>query len=229
MFKDIADQRSQRKINLDPSKLITEEHHPSDKDGGFSSSWTVTYSVKQKERGPDHVRGFVQVEYEDGSVGRNSQKAVGNLLLQQLEAAGGPGSGTAIRCTCFVDNCPKRGQTLALAGDDQNRLCLHVICCVRNQGEVQDSQPLTVKQSVLNALGISADWKQLIWLKARRNGPLVQRVSKSTVSKIIRADSPEIKLFLLRWWSNATKTKIIRSATYIQCFSGLTTVLDVLA
>jgi hypothetical protein len=38
-------------------------------------------------------------------------------------------------------------------------------------------------------MSISAEWKQTIWLKARRDGPLVQRVARSTM--VVKCDKDE--------------------------------------
>jgi hypothetical protein len=46
---------------------------------------------------------------------------------------------------------------------------------------VREAEPFPIKHSVLNAMSISPDWKQDIWLKARTDGPLVQRVSSCAV------------------------------------------------
>ena len=59
--------------------------------------------------------------------------------------------------------------------------CVHVESCLLSSSKLKEAQALTVKHSVLNAMSISADWKQSIWLRARKNGPLAQRVSHTTV------------------------------------------------
>jgi len=48
----------------------------------------------------------------------------------------------------------------------------------------REAEPFPIKHSVLNAMSISPDWKQDIWLKARSDGPLVQRVSNCAVMLI---------------------------------------------
>ena len=60
--------------------------------------------------------------------------------------------------------------------------CVHVESCLIDSVKLKEAQALTVKHSVLNAMSISADWKHTIWLRARKNGPLAQRVSRTTVS-----------------------------------------------
>ena len=60
--------------------------------------------------------------------------------------------------------------------------CIHVESSLHNSAALKEAQALTVKHSVLNGMGISADWKHKIWLRARKNGPLAQRVSSTTVS-----------------------------------------------
>jgi hypothetical protein len=59
--------------------------------------------------------------------------------------------------------------------------CIHVLACLQTSKE---AVPFPVKQSILNSMSISGDWKQKIWLKARSDGPLVQRVSATAVSFI---------------------------------------------
>ena len=81
-----------------------------------------------------------------------------------------PGSGTIRNKKETADNQP-----ITIS-------CIHVESCLINTAKLKDAQALTVKHSVLNAMSISADWKHTIWLRARKNGPLAQRVSRTTVS-----------------------------------------------
>ncbi len=50
------------------------------------------------------------------------------------------------------------------------------------------ARPLRVKHSVLNAMTISPDLKDEIWLHTRKNGPLVQRVSETIMVAKCRPD-----------------------------------------
>ena len=50
--------------------------------------------------------------------------------------------------------------------------------------QTKESMPLPVKQSVLNSMSISAEWKHQIFIRAEA-GPLAQRVSQTTVRSII--------------------------------------------
>ena len=64
--------------------------------------------------------------------------------------------------------------------------CVHVVACAPSSESTpphttKESVPCSVKQSVLNSMSISGEWKHKIWLTARDYGPLAQRVSKSTV------------------------------------------------
>lgn len=69
----------------------------------------------------------------------------------------------------------------------------------------REAEPFPIKHSVLNAMCISPDWKQDIWLKARSDGPLVQRVSNCAVCTINDIFSPPEALnpiyyhFHFRW------------------------------
>ena len=75
----------------------------------------------------------------------------------------------------------KRPKTLDENQDITFISCVHVESCLLATSKLKEAQPLTVKHSVLNAMSISADWKHTIWLRARKNGPLAQRVSHTTV------------------------------------------------
>jgi len=57
--------------------------------------------------------------------------------------------------------------------------CVHVAASADSAG--RESVPCSVRQSVLNSMSISGDWKHKIWLTARDYGPLAQRVSKTTM------------------------------------------------
>jgi hypothetical protein len=85
----------------------------------------------------------------------------------------------------------KKGRVKIKAFDDQisgwdqfhrdDAPCIHAVGCLQAKRE---ALPFPVKQSVLNLMAISSDWKQKIWLKARSDGPLVQRVSSTVVINI---------------------------------------------
>ena len=76
---------------------------------------------------------------------------------------------------------PKRPKNVDENQDITFISCVHVESCLLVTSKLKEAQPLTVKHSVLNAMSISADWKHTIWLRARKNGPLAQRVSHTTV------------------------------------------------
>ena len=172
VFKEIIDKP--RRINLDACKIITEQS-PS------CLSWATTFSVRLKERCPDHLRGFVQIEYEDLNNHDETSHRIANPILLQLESVDlSPAKGT-----CHVAGCPKRGHCSTISEADA---CMHVQACI-SQREINDSQPFTVKHSILNSMSIASDWKQTIWLKARRDGPLVQRVTRSCM--VVKCDKDE--------------------------------------
>ena len=153
-----------KRINLDACKLITEQ----------GSSWTTTFSIRLRERCPDHLRAFVQIVFEDLNSRDESDNSTANPILLQLESL----ELTPIKGTCFVSGCNKRGQTVKVTHDEA---CIHVMSCI-NRGDLIESEPFTLKHSVLNAMSISSEWKHTIWLKARRDGPLVQRVAPFTMA-----------------------------------------------
>lgn len=61
--------------------------------------------------------------------------------------------------------------------------CNHVILCSQYAANhtYREPEPLTVKTSILNEMRIDDDIKHEIWLQAKQPGPLVQRVSPSTM------------------------------------------------
>ena len=103
------------------------------------------------------------------------------------------------KALCQVDECSRFGLPPAILSSSSSSLgtlenkketgddspltisCVHVESCLTNTAKLKVAQALTVKHSVLNAMSISADWKHTIWLRARKNGPLAQRVSDTTV------------------------------------------------
>ncbi|XP_076317064.1 uncharacterized protein C2orf42 isoform X2 [Tachypleus tridentatus] len=120
----------------------------------ITGSTDQLYSVRVRDRGPDYRR-FVQLPLID---------AIGNSdILKQ-----GPAH-------CYVETCVKSAQQQELNLNP----CHHIKAAVNC---LTEGQPLTLKNSVLNALPISTEIKQSIWLLATETaGPLVQRVSKNTM------------------------------------------------
>jgi hypothetical protein len=84
VFKEIVEKP--RRVNLDACKLITEQS------ASLSMSWTTTFSIRLKERGPEHLRSFVQIEFEDlnrtESASSNVAGGASNNILLQLESTG---------------------------------------------------------------------------------------------------------------------------------------------
>ena len=110
-------------------------------------------------------RQLNQDEEEDSSL------KPGNYWQQQQQQQP---SGSPSRHRCFFPGCSNQA-------DDA---CAHISLCLSLSPEQQSSmfaQALLVKHSVLNQMSISPDLKHEIWLGARRNGPLVQRVSTTTM------------------------------------------------
>ena len=183
VFKEILEKP--RKVNLDACKLITEEQQ-----GGLS--WTTIFSIRVKDRCPDYLRGFVQIEFEDLSKqqGGDDEDCQGpNPILLQL---GSVDVLTPTKGTCYVLGCWKRCQTIKLvrnSGEDSGLCCIHVLSCVSRE-DYTESQPLTLKHSVLNSMNISAESKQKIFMKARE-GPLVQRVNGSG-AMVVRCDKDNL-------------------------------------
>ena len=73
---------------------------------------------------------------------------------------------TPIKGTCFVTGCKNSGLAVKISHDDA---CIHVMACVNPTDlAVVESEPFTLKHSVLNSMSISSEWKHTIWLKVRR-------------------------------------------------------------
>ena len=64
-------------------------------------------------------------------------------------------------------------------------ICHDLIRCLSS---FREAEPLRVKHSVLNQMSIAAELKHEIWLGARCNGPLVQRVSDTVMAVKCRPD-----------------------------------------
>lgn len=157
IFKEMPERR--KMVCVDAVKIVT------------GSSAQQVYSVRVRDRGPDY-RGFVQL---DGGGNGNDQSPVGDSIAQTTTAR------------CFVETCQKAAGG---GGNSQNRddaataaasvvlnPCKHVKAAAQC---VAEAQPLTLKNSVLNALQLSNEVKHAIWQLATESaGPLVQRVSKN--------------------------------------------------
>lgn len=172
VFKEIIEKP--RRVNLDACKLITEQNASS-----CLPSWTTLFSVRVKERCPDHYRGFVQIELED--MNHKSEETCNPILLQ-LESV----ELTPTKGTCYVLGCPKR--TVATKITNGEEVCHHIAACI-TRSDLTESEPFTLKHSVLNSLSISTECKQKIFIKARDGGPLVQRVSPTTM--VVKCDKDD--------------------------------------
>lgn len=175
VFKEIIEKP--RRVNLDACKLITEQNSSL----GLTS-WTTIYSVRVKERCPDHYRGFVQIELEDMNHDESKSEETTNPILLQLESVPTPTKGT-----CYVLGCPTRTCTAKIATGEE--VCHHIAACIQRP-DLTESEPFTLKHSVLNSLSISTECKQKIFNKARDGGPLVQRVSPTTM--VVKCDKDDL-------------------------------------
>ena len=122
-----------------------------------------------RDRGPD-FRGFVQlplIQDLDGNPAENIDPAI---MLTVLSSA----------AKCYVDVCPRsKQQNPPEGGSTATPVCTHIKTSVNCN---EEAQPLTLKNSVLNALDVGADVKEDIWLLATETaGPLVQRATKNTI------------------------------------------------
>ena len=173
VFKESLDKP--RRVNLDACKIITEE--------SSCMSWTTIFSVRVKERCSE-FRGFVQIEHEDlsSSDETNGGHAETNPILLQLESV----ESVPIKGTCYVLGCARKNQTRKITNSGLD-LCVHILACVFRP-DVSESEPITLKQSVLNSMSISADCKQRIFMKSQ-DAPLVQRVSPTTM--VVKCDKNE--------------------------------------
>ncbi|KAK7108935.1 hypothetical protein V1264_013070 [Littorina saxatilis] len=130
----------------------------------ITGSTVQVFSVRLRDRGPDY-RGFVQlplVQDQDG----NPASVVDASVLAQV-------------ARCFVDSCNRNANSMSgdLAALSKSGPCSHVKAAVEC---TQEAQPLTLKNSILNALQVSNEIRQAIWLLATETpGPLVQRVTKN--------------------------------------------------
>lgn len=113
------------------------------------------YSVRQRDRGPDH-RCFVELGVSETTI-----QTVDGTIITQLSSG-----------RCYVPSCLKA----ATQGVVENQ-CQHIKLAVNCQAE---ATPLTLKSSVLNAMQASPETKQTIWqLATEPTGPLVQRITKN--------------------------------------------------
>ncbi|XP_064428437.1 uncharacterized protein C2orf42 homolog isoform X2 [Mirounga angustirostris] len=113
------------------------------------------YSVRQRDRGPDH-RCFVELGVSETTI-----QTVDGTIITQLSSG-----------RCHVPSCLKA----ATQGVVENQ-CQHIKLAVNCQAE---ATPLTLKSSVLNAMQASPETKQTIWqLATEPTGPLVQRITKN--------------------------------------------------
>ena len=70
---------------------------------------TTTFSIRIRERCPDHLRAFVQIVFED--LNRDeSDTSTTNPILLQLESL----ELTPIKGTCYVTGCAKRGEIVSI-------------------------------------------------------------------------------------------------------------------
>ncbi|XP_048744168.2 uncharacterized protein C2orf42-like [Ostrea edulis] len=123
----------------------------------ITGSTVQVFSVRLRDRGPDY-RGFVQLPLFQDMDG-NPATVVDQALVYQA-------------ARCYVDSCSRNSQL-----GFQNDSCPHIRAAIECE---QEAQPLTLKNSVLNALQVPNDTKQAIWLLATETtGPLVQRVTKN--------------------------------------------------
>ena len=125
------------------------------------------------------TRLVVAADEEDDVIGQNDEVFSVKLKSRsnpeqrgfvKVRRRGGTGPGSAAEQVCVFCNLSD---------------CVHVVACAPSSEEspptTKESVPCSVKQSVLNSMSISGEWKHKIWLTARDYGPLAQRVSKSTV------------------------------------------------
>ena len=173
VFKEIIEKP--RRLNLEACKLITEQ-------SSSSLNWTTIFSIRVKDRCPEYLRGFVQIEFDDLS--RNEEATEPNPILLQLE---GVLELSPIRGTCYVLGCNKRSQTAKLGSEE---VCIHVLSCV-SRSDYTEAKPFTLKHSVLNSMNLSDESKQKIFLTASEaSGPLVQRVTSSTM--VVKCDKDQL-------------------------------------
>ncbi|XP_063788160.1 uncharacterized protein C2orf42 homolog [Pseudophryne corroboree] len=115
------------------------------------------FSVRQRDRGPDH-RCLVVLGISETTI----QTAEGTIITQISSGR------------CFAPSCLKA----AARGVVENQ-CQHIKLALNCQIE---AEPLPLKSSILNAMQIPTEIKQDIWLLASEcMGPLVQRVTKSVL------------------------------------------------
>ncbi|TRY76520.1 hypothetical protein TCAL_10942, partial [Tigriopus californicus] len=83
---------------------------------------------------------------------------------------------------CYVPGCAETQGPQGPESEAACRVCVHLRAVDEPSLALRGAEPLSVKHSVLNDMAITSELKQLIWLGARQNGPLVQRVSITTMA-----------------------------------------------
>lgn len=126
----------------------------------ITGSNVQVFSVRVRDRGPDY-RGFVQLPLVQDLDGNPAEAVDINILAQAAR--------------CYMETCHASTQTLHIDSEP----CVHIKAAIECATE---AQPLTLKNSVLNALQVSNETKQAIWLLATETtGPLVQRVTRNVM------------------------------------------------
>lgn len=138
----------------------------------ITGSTVQVFSVRLRDRGPDY-RGFVELPLNP-EMDLHGQSGMDALLVAQTGH-------------CYVEMCnkqvgnvaPSPTQVPVPSATSQTLPCNHIKLALECESE---ATPLTLKNSVLNALPVTNEIKQAIWLLATETtGPLVQRVSKHVV------------------------------------------------
>ena len=130
----------------------------------ITGSTVQVFSVRLRDRGPDY-RGFVELPLNPETRDVDLQGVVDASILAH-----------AGRCYVEMCNKPVGAPT---SETPEGAPCNHIKLALECDTE---ATPLTLKNSVLNALPVSNEIKQAIWLLATETtGPLVQRVSKNVM------------------------------------------------
>jgi len=153
------------------------------------------FSVKLKSRSCPEQRGFVRVTPVTTAAAAEDAAAAttGPPMQSGKEVTVGAGRSLLLSSAANQQQqlqqpirSPEPPKASGLCLSCNLSECVHVAACLPGI-QVKDSVPLAVKQSVLNSMSISAEWKHKIWLRARGSGPLAQRVSLTTM--VVKCDS----------------------------------------
>ncbi|XP_014237686.1 uncharacterized protein C2orf42 homolog [Trichogramma pretiosum] len=221
VFKESASQDSNgkaRTASLGPNGTSNSSSRlASDACKLVTGSQAQVYSVRARDRGPDH-RGLVQLPDANTATTAATTTTIAETETSAATGCIGNDSGLLQAASansaimCFIDSCEKNYKNNVLQCHEKDAVdpatttscCQHVQAAYRCYAE---AQPLTLRNSILSSLNVNQETKQEIWLLATdSSGPLVQRVSKNIMAVKCKV-SPEHPLGYLHFSFFTTKLK----------------------